>query len=72
MPYTDCFQLSIDYDNIFDDYIDLFVNCAHNSNDYENIPNDWANIDVDLVNTFDISSLNLCIPNFAPFIDRYQ
>ncbi len=70
MPSTDCSQLSIDYDNTFGDYSNLFANCAHNYNDCENIPNDWANIDVDLVNTLDISSLNLCIPNPAPFTDR--
>jgi hypothetical protein len=57
-PFVDC-------ENTFDDCVNLSIACAHNFDDYANTPNDWVNTTIDLVDTFDISSLDLCIPNFA-------
>ncbi len=68
---------SVDYVNSFIDYIhpfancdhtlidciSFFANCANKSNDYAKNLDVWAYTIVDLVNTFDKSSLDLCIPN---------
>jgi hypothetical protein len=64
-PSVDYAHLFGDYENTFNDYIDFSIDCAHNSNDNANIIDDCANTTIDSVDTPNISSLDLCIPNLA-------
>jgi hypothetical protein len=66
LPYTpsiDCAHLSVNSENTIDDCTEFSANYAHNFDDFANILDEWKNIDVDLINLFDISFKNLYIPN---------
>ncbi len=65
IPFRSPYTPSIDYAHLFADYENTSNDCANLFVDCANTPNDWANTAIDLVDMFDILSLDLCIPNLA-------
>jgi len=62
-PFVDCAHLFVDCINSFVDCDNTSTDYANKSDDSTNIPNDWVNTSTNAMDTFNISSLDLCIPN---------
>jgi hypothetical protein len=62
-PFADYAHLSTNYVNSSSNCENTYINCIDISTDYGSKFYDRANTTVDLANTFNISSLDLWIPN---------